>query len=103
VLEVTSGRASGLSLPISAAPLLVGSAPECDLRLPADEGVAARHARVWLRDGHLMVHRLSEAGSLGGGEWSSLAPDEELRLGDVVLAFAVTSEVRGMASAPVRT
>jgi hypothetical protein len=63
-------------------PLTIGAGSECQIRL--SEGVAAQHARLWLREGVLMLHDLAVANrSRPGGNtvWASLDYGDEVKLG----------------------
>lgn len=70
---------------VSAVPMTLGSSPDCDVRLPAAEGVGAMHARLWLKDGTAVVHHLAPdtLTVVDGGpiEWASLRSGSILRIG----------------------
>lgn len=53
---------------VGGTPLVIGSSPESDIRLASDDGVAARHATVWLGDGRLRLRHIggSRPTLLGG-------------------------------------
>lgn len=79
------------------ASIVAGSAPDCDLRLPADlpaELAEPRHARFFLENGDLWVEHLGSAADFGtsvNGEPVGLA---RLREGDRVLLGFVSVKVR---------
>jgi len=64
-------------------PFTIGSGPECQIKLA--EGVAEEHARLWLREGRLMLHHLAAGQqSLVGGRtavWTSLDRGDEVEIG----------------------
>jgi uncharacterized protein YegL len=67
-------------------PVTLGTSSECQIRLEEGEGaVAVQHARVWLRDGNLMLHHLAPLHeSLVGGRpvsWVSLETGDEVDIG----------------------
>jgi hypothetical protein len=62
VLEVHEPGRAAHSVPISGAPMRIGRAPECELVL-RDSSVSRRHARVFARDGVLI---LTDLGSTNG-------------------------------------
>lgn len=67
-------------------PLTLGAGAECQVRLDAGEGgVAVSHARVWLRDGTLMLHHLAPGHEtlLAGRPvtWVSLETGDEVQIG----------------------
>lgn len=72
-------------------PFAAGSSGECLLQLPAGPGVQALHARLWWRDGRLMVHSLAPGGqTLVNGnpvEWVSLSDGDQLTIGPHVIDY----------------
>jgi hypothetical protein len=84
VLEAAAGRRR---VPITTAPLRIGSGPACDLALPADLGLAPEHALVWQRDGALLMHVIDpRAGASLVNDvpmtWASLEDGDAIHLGD---------------------
>lgn len=68
----------------------IGSSPDSDIVF-SGEGVAHHHARLWARDGKVMVHHLA-AGyeTLVAGEpvdWAPLAAGSEVRVGSGTLVI----------------
>ena len=97
-LRMTSGPGAGETFPIGGSPVSIGSEHRCLIRLserPDDEHeIAPEHARVWIRDGQLMVHevrRLTETGATGGG-WEILTPGEAFSVGPYTFLFALADE-----------
>ncbi|MCH8993804.1 MAG: VWA domain-containing protein [Chloroflexi bacterium] len=97
-LHVTGGPGAGETYSIGGSPVSIGSGHRCLIRLserPDDEHeIASEQARVWIRDGQLMVHqvrRLTEAGATGGG-WEILTPGEAFSVGPYTFLFALADE-----------
>ena len=81
-----SGPAGEETFEIGDEPMTLGSGSECQIRLETGEGaVAEQHARVWLRDGRLMLHHLAPRHeSLVAGRpvtWVSLETGDEVQIG----------------------
>jgi len=62
VIEVQEPGREPRQVPVSGAPIKIGRAPECDIVL-RDSGVSRRHARLFARDGVLI---LTDLGSTNG-------------------------------------
>ncbi len=91
VLETSAGVRR---VPIPAAPLSIGSGPDCDLVLPPDLGVAHEHAHVWQRDGNVVIHVLSRriGACLVNDQpmtWASLEDGDVILLGDARFSVLV--------------
>ena len=56
---VTSDLDEGRLFQVSEKPVTIGTGDNCDIRLPASEGIAEEHARLWWRDGRLMLHHIA--------------------------------------------
>lgn len=105
-LRMTSGPGAGETFPIGGSPVSIGSGHRCRIRLserPDDEhDIAPEHARVWIRDGQLMVHevrRLTEEGATGGG-WEILTPGEAFSVGPYTFLFALADETESPEQPP---
>jgi Mg-chelatase subunit ChlD len=89
---VFEGSSFGLSE--DAGPFVIGSSGECQVRLPEGPAVGGIHARLWWRDGKLMVHHLARGTeTLVNGspvEWVSLSDGDEITIGPHVLAYRST-------------
>lgn len=85
------GAPVGETLALPGEPIAIGSGPGCQLRLPAVEGLAPVHARLWWRDGKVMMHGL-EGGSttLNGvpARWASLSDGDEVAFGPYRFRFS---------------
>jgi VWFA-related protein len=76
----------GRTFELRAGPVLIGSSRRAAVALPADAEVAPEHARIWLRDGHYVLHHAAGVGrrTLVGGkdaEWVTLEPGDEISVG----------------------
>lgn len=95
VLRVTSGPGSGAHFDLAEAPATIGSGEGCVVRLPAAEGVAAEHARLWWRDGKPMLHHIADGYEtrVNGRtiDWASLDVGYEVEIGPVALTFEAPS------------
>jgi VWFA-related protein len=84
---------SGQVYALGAGPAIIGtSARACNIVLPASDQVAAEHLRIWLRDGHYVLHHVGGIGrkTLIGGQvadWVTLEPGDELTIGPHKLVF----------------
>lgn len=80
-------EATGLAAhaPLGSLPVTIGSAPGCELQLPASPDVAPEHARIWVRDGRPMLHHLAMGyvTSLNGApaDWASVSANDRIGIG----------------------
>jgi VWFA-related protein len=73
-LTVVDGPDKGKSLPLGEDTVTLGGDSDCTLRLADPDGrVAGHHARIWLREGHFMLHHLA------GGRYSTVIGDNALK------------------------
>ncbi|MGB6836181.1 MAG: VWA domain-containing protein [Dehalococcoidia bacterium] len=96
-IVVTSGPLAGRQFPVGASPVTIGSGHRCAVALPDEEGrIAPEEARVWVRNGHLMVHRLSHLSNASGEEqsagWSILDLGDHFQIGGCRFRFEAVSE-----------
>jgi hypothetical protein len=88
-MVITSGPDEGRSFDIGEQPVTIGSGPACAIRLSDVPGVAKEHARVWWRDGRLMLHHIAQgqATSLAGRavSWAVLDQGDDVSMGPYVL------------------
>ncbi len=91
-LIVFGGPAGDMEIELGEAPLTVGTAPSCALRLPAAPGVAAEHARFWRRDGRPMLHHLDRGTvtQVNGEQvnWASIREQDEIMIGPYILRYS---------------
>jgi VWFA-related protein len=99
VLELRGGPLAGREVQVTGEPLTIGTAPECDIVLPAGTGIEKQHARIWHRDGRYMLHRLARAGAVTMGEqpvqWAVLESGDEFSIGPHRFRFQVLAPVAG--------
>jgi VWFA-related protein len=73
-LTVVDGPDKGKSVPLGEDAVTLGSDADCTLSLADPDGrVAGRHARIWLREGHFMLHHLA------GGRYSTVVAEKQLK------------------------
>ncbi|MEX1255005.1 MAG: VWA domain-containing protein [Dehalococcoidia bacterium] len=96
-LIVVSGPLQGQSFSISDAPAAIGSGHRCVVRLPEEIGgeeTPPELARVWIREGHLMVHEVSRLTVTGstGGNWAILNAGDTFPIGPCTFRFELLAE-----------
>jgi predicted component of type VI protein secretion system len=78
---------------VSEKPVTIGTSENCDIRLPAAAGIAEEHARLWWRDGRLMLHHIAPnlVTLVGSREilWTSLEDGDEAAIGPYTLRISV--------------
>ena len=93
---VTSGLDEERSYQVVGKPVTIGSGKHCDIRLQAAAGVSAVHARMWWRDGRLMLHHLAPGLATVVSErhviWTSLEDGDEAAIGPYLLRIALQRE-----------
>ena len=103
-LIALTGPEAGRAYDIGGRPVSAGSAPRCAIRLGSDETAAWEEARVWVRNGRLMVHRVATltAMALEGatGGWAILEPGDDIELGGVRLRFELVGDAPERPAAP---
>ena len=73
-LTVVDGPDKGKAVRLGEDAATLGSDSDCTLRLSDPDGrVAGHHARIWLREGHFMLHHLA------GGRYSTVVGGKELK------------------------
>lgn len=96
-IRVTSGPRQGEAFAVGASPVSIGAGHRCRILLKDESGaeeIASEHARVWIREGHLMVHevrRLTDTGSIGG-TWEILQPGDTFPIGMYTFQFVLGEE-----------
>lgn len=93
---VTSALDEDRSYQVVGEPATIGSGPRCDIRLPAAPGVFPEHARLWWRDGRLMLHHLApgQVTIVSGRHiiWTTLGDGDEAAIGPYLLHIALQRE-----------
>lgn len=85
VLISRAGPLFGSEHVVGGRPVSIGSGARCGVRI-GDGALAEEEARIWVRDGHLMVHKITrlsviaaDGASIG---WSILEPGDTLNIGE---------------------
>jgi hypothetical protein len=90
VLISRGGADLGSEYVVGAAPVSIGSAARCGVRID-DPELAAEEARTWVRGGHLMVHRMTRLSVIAAdgtsGGWMILEPGDTFTIGDHTFEF----------------
>ncbi len=78
--------------PIGGAPLTLGTASSCGIRVQDEEGaIADEEARIWIQRGRLVYHKLTTLSAMATtgvqSGWLFLEDGEEIRLGNYRLVF----------------
>lgn len=90
VLISRAGSDLGKEYIVGAQPVTIGSGATCAVRVD-DPELSVEEARVWVRDGHMMVHKMSrlsmaaDDGTSGG--WAILEPDDTFPIGQHLFQF----------------
>lgn len=84
------GSDLGKEYVVGGLPVAIGSGPMCGVRID-DAELGVEEARAWVRDGHLMVHRMSRltmaADDGTGGGWAILEPGDTFPIGQHMFEF----------------
>jgi VWFA-related protein len=73
-LTVVDGPDKGKSVSLGEDAVTLGSDADCTLSLADPDGrVGGHHARIWLREGHFMLHHLA------GGRYSTVVAEKQLK------------------------
>lgn len=94
------GPGESISLPMD--PVSVGTAEDCAVRLKDASGMAPLHARLWWRDGAVMLHAVGSGETTVNGSpvvWASLRDGDTVTFGP----HAFTTRYAGRDAAGVRT
>lgn len=93
---VRRGGPEGVSTPerlmLPPEPVSVGWSPACQVQLPKADGLAAVHARLWWRDGTVMLHDLGGGATTVNGapaRWASLSPGDGISFGPYRYQYAI--------------
>ena len=99
-LRVVGGPIQGEVFALGGNPVSMGSGARCRIKLDAvvdGTEIPSEYARVWIRDGKLMVHelrRLTAVGSMGG-RWEILASGDMFSLGPYSFRFELSGDEAG--------
>jgi hypothetical protein len=79
-----AGPDLGSEYTVGGTPVSVGSGARCGVRIH-DAEMAAEEARIWVRNGHLMVHRMTKLTTMvnegASGGWVILEPGDTFEVG----------------------
>lgn len=99
VLEVTEGPNKGTCFAISGESVLVGRAPECDIRLDSARGISRQHCRIFTTADGLRIQDLeSQNGVIIQGKRvkdAIIKPGIAFKVGEVVLLFHAINPAAG--------
>jgi VWFA-related protein len=90
ILISRGGSDLGMEYSVGRNPVSIGSGSRCAVRVE-DPELTAEEARIWIRKGHLMVHKMTRLtamvvdGSMGG--WEILEPGDTFTIGQHVFEF----------------
>ncbi len=95
VLVSRGGLLLGTEYVVGGKPVIIGSAARCAVRIN-DPSLAGEEARIWVRDEHLMVHKMSRLSDIAAdgvsGGWTILQPGDTLDIGEHRFEFRLWAE-----------
>ena len=84
VLIARAGPFLGSEHVVGGTPVSIGSGARCGVRID-DVALSEEEARIWVRDGHLMLHRMTRLSVIAAdgpsGGWTILQPGDTLDIG----------------------
>lgn len=85
----------GAEYVVGSSPVSIGSGERCAVRVP-DRGMSGVEARVWVRAGQLMLHRVTSLNALANdgvtGGWTILEPGDTFQIGPHEFEFRLLRE-----------
>ncbi len=85
VLVSRGGPMMGTEYVVGAKPVSIGSGARCAVRI-SDMALSAEEARIWVRDGHLMLHKMTRLNVIAedgvSGGWTILEPGDHVDIGE---------------------
>ncbi len=95
ILVSRAGSDLGSEYVVGGQPVSIGSGEHCAVRI-ADRGLSAVEARIWVRNGQLMLHRMTSLNALANegvtGGWSILDPGDSFDLGPHSFEFRLVKD-----------
>ncbi|MEX2159362.1 MAG: VWA domain-containing protein [Dehalococcoidia bacterium] len=95
-LLMTEGEMTGQSWPLGSAPISIGTGHRCLIRVAqiGFDDIANEHARVWVREDHLVLHELRRLTAFGptGGRWAFLNAGDSFAVGPHVFQFQLAAQ-----------
>ncbi len=90
-----AGADLGSEYPVGGSPVSIGSASRCGVRVN-DPGLAGEEARIWIRKGHLMLHRMTKLTAMvvegTSGGWQILEQGDTFEIGEHRFEFRLLPE-----------
>jgi hypothetical protein len=94
--ERDAGGGGPRRLQVGDVPVVIGWGDACGIRFAKTPDVAAEHARVWLRDGRLMIHHIASGQATVVADqtvtWASLSKNDEISIGPYSLRYLGTTD-----------
>jgi hypothetical protein len=87
-----AGNDLGREYSVGGKPVSIGSGSRCGVHIP-DQTLAFEEARIWVRNGHLMLHRFTRLGVVeqqgagGAGGWEILEAGDKFTIGQHTFEF----------------
>lgn len=95
VLISLAGTDLGQEYPVGGSPVSIGSSAACAVHVP-DAELTAEEARIWIRKGHLMVHKMTRLTAMvvdgTSGGWQILEPGDAFTIGRHKYEFRLLRE-----------
>lgn len=95
VLISRAGSDLGQEYLVGGKPVSIGSSRRCAVRI-SDSDLASEEARVWIRKGNLMLHRLTRLTTIAtegvSGGWTMMDSGETFQIGEHVFEFRLLPE-----------
>jgi hypothetical protein len=95
VLISRAGSDFGSEYPVGQRPVSIGSGSRCAVRVP-DSSLAVEEARLWVRKGHLMLHKMTRLTLIAtegvSGGWEILEPGDTFEIGEHRFEFRLLPE-----------
>ncbi len=94
VLISRAGPLLGTEYVVGGKPMSIGSGTGCGVHI-RDMALSTEEARIWVRDGHLMVHKMTRLTAIAAdgvsGGWTILEPGDRLDIGAHAFEFRLWS------------
>lgn len=85
VLIARGGPMMGTEYVVGPKPVSIGSGARCAVRI-IDLALSGEEARIWVRDGHLMLHKMTRLSAIAedgvSGGWTILEPGDHVDIGE---------------------
>ena len=98
MLVSRAGTDLGKEYRVGGKPVSIGAGSRCGVRID-DPALAFEEARIWVRDGHLMLHKFTRLTAMEldgtGGGWEILEPGDRFEIGQHTFEFKLITEGAG--------